>query len=91
MATDANEFHRRPLDWNHKTCLTQIGLHMEGPIRSRCKDNFRLGSHSGTIHVDVCLKTKGSVLAVNVKTPSGMVPFPSKRLRAILTSRRETS
>jgi hypothetical protein len=30
MAAEADEFHRRPLDWNHKTCLTQIGLLMEG-------------------------------------------------------------
>jgi hypothetical protein len=30
MAAEADEFHRRPLDWTHKTCLTQIGLLMEG-------------------------------------------------------------
>src|ERR1700674_4528455 len=30
MAAEADEFHRRPLDGNHKTCLTRIGLLMEG-------------------------------------------------------------
>jgi len=30
VAAEADAFHRRPLDWNHKICLTQIGLLMEG-------------------------------------------------------------
>jgi len=30
MPAEAGEFHRRPLDLNHKTCLTRIGLLIEG-------------------------------------------------------------
>jgi hypothetical protein len=30
MAAEAEELHRRPLDGNYKTCLTQAGLLMEG-------------------------------------------------------------
>jgi hypothetical protein len=30
MAAEADEFHRRPPDGNYKTCLTRIGLLMEG-------------------------------------------------------------
>ncbi len=35
MAAEADEFHRRPLDGNYKTCLTRIGLLMEG--LGKCK------------------------------------------------------
>jgi hypothetical protein len=55
MAAEADEFPRRPLDWNHKTCLSQIGLLMEGleppwgAWRTRPEDVEQ--SDSGTPHV----------------------------------------
>ena len=30
MAAEADEHNTRPLDWNHKTCWTQIGLLTDG-------------------------------------------------------------
>jgi len=52
MAAEADELHRRPLDYNPKTRLTQTGLLMEGlglkcVVESRTRDNFRMADHPG--------------------------------------------
>jgi hypothetical protein len=61
MAAEAEELHRRPLDGNHKTCLTQAGLLMEGLGNDLQRESLSLEERRCLFRVAAESRVKGQI------------------------------